>query len=173
MDDRSIGTITMGPSFNLQGGYTFLILETGNMIHRREFTELPIPDNIIKHIEQLATLDGEDGNIIFTNRAGTEVADIPKSDEYKDWPAEANLTGVELQSFQDCQNIVDSYIQDDDEHNEPTYLDNNMKEDHELGHPPTQNEEADSELGHSPPQDDNINETQHDNEDEIETAIEF
>eukprot|EP00957_Ditylum_brightwellii_P162384 12365435-Ditylum_brightwellii.AAC.3 len=56
----------------------------GRLIHHRDFTKLPIPDSIIKKIEDMSKKEGQDGNIIFTNRAGKEIKDILLSDEYED-----------------------------------------------------------------------------------------
>eukprot|EP00957_Ditylum_brightwellii_P166590 12681050-Ditylum_brightwellii.AAC.2 len=101
MEDRSIGVIALGPSFSIQGGYKFLNLTAGQFINRKEFTKLPMPQSVINRVEELATTDGEDGYIIFRNRAGAKIANIQDADEYEDWPAKANLTGVDFQSAQD------------------------------------------------------------------------
>eukprot|EP00957_Ditylum_brightwellii_P017274 1301362-Ditylum_brightwellii.AAC.1 len=60
MNDRTIGAIALGPSFNLQGGYKFMSLETGKLIHRRKFTELPMPENVIKQVERRAEQEEQD-----------------------------------------------------------------------------------------------------------------
>eukprot|EP00957_Ditylum_brightwellii_P111121 8473183-Ditylum_brightwellii.AAC.1 len=52
---------------------------------------------------------GHDGSIIFTNRAGEEINNILPSEQYEDWPKEANLTGVALQHEQDCQATLETY----------------------------------------------------------------
>eukprot|EP00957_Ditylum_brightwellii_P144864 11033743-Ditylum_brightwellii.AAC.1 len=55
--------------------------------------------------------------MIFTNRAGEEIPQIQPSDNYEDWPKEANITGVELQEAQDHHETTDPIIQveaDDD-----------------------------------------------------------
>eukprot|EP00957_Ditylum_brightwellii_P061194 4643419-Ditylum_brightwellii.AAC.1 len=110
MQDRTIRAIALGPSMNMQGGYKFLNLESGEIINRRKFTELPMPESVIKKVEAFATADGEDRKIIFTNRAGAEISKIRESDEYEDWPDKANLTGVALQDEQDQQETVNSYV---------------------------------------------------------------
>eukprot|EP00957_Ditylum_brightwellii_P050001 3790049-Ditylum_brightwellii.AAC.1 len=84
MKDKSISTIVLGPSFNLQGGYKLLNLTTGQLINRREFTKLPMPQSVITRVEELVTIDGKDGNIVFTNRAGAKNANIQDADEYED-----------------------------------------------------------------------------------------
>eukprot|EP00957_Ditylum_brightwellii_P183861 14004833-Ditylum_brightwellii.AAC.1 len=101
MNDRTVGAIALGPSFNLQGGYKFLNISTGKLIHRRDFTELPMPDSIIKKIENMAEQEGQDGAIIFTNRAGKEIKDILFSDEYEDWSGDTIPTGVDIATAQD------------------------------------------------------------------------
>eukprot|EP00957_Ditylum_brightwellii_P204963 15341574-Ditylum_brightwellii.AAC.1 len=101
----------------MQGGYKFLIPSSRKIINQREFTKLPMPDRVIKRLENLATSGVEDGNIIFTNRASTKIANIKNSDEYEDWPADVNLTGVDFQKAQDCQNMVNLYVNEDDNDN--------------------------------------------------------
>eukprot|EP00957_Ditylum_brightwellii_P190886 14534397-Ditylum_brightwellii.AAC.1 len=60
MNDRTIGTIVLGPSFNLQGGYMFMSLETGKLIHQQQFTELPMPESVINQVERRAEQEGQD-----------------------------------------------------------------------------------------------------------------
>eukprot|EP00957_Ditylum_brightwellii_P164238 12504072-Ditylum_brightwellii.AAC.1 len=140
MQNRTTGAVTLGPSLNMQGGYKLLNLISGQIINRREFTELPMPDSVIKRMEELTTADGEDGNIIFTNRACTKIANIKETDEYEDWSANANLTGVDLQTAQDHQNMVNSYANEDDNKDVLSEYKSENKNEIELGHPPTQNE---------------------------------
>ncbi len=58
MDPRTTGAICLGPSGNIQGGHKFLSLQTGNVMVRRKWTELPVPADVINRIEDLA----QDGN---------------------------------------------------------------------------------------------------------------
>eukprot|EP00957_Ditylum_brightwellii_P046790 3551035-Ditylum_brightwellii.AAC.1 len=80
----------MGPSFNLQGGYNFLNLETGKTIKQRDFDELPMPNWVIKRVEELAEKDSEDRNIIVEDRNQQPMGDL---DENETAPDDGYLTG--------------------------------------------------------------------------------
>eukprot|EP00957_Ditylum_brightwellii_P162258 12354500-Ditylum_brightwellii.AAC.1 len=71
-------------------------LDTGQLIHRQEFTKLPIPDGVQRKVEAMAEAEGHDGKILLTNKAREEIGDIFPTNQYEDWPEEANLTGVSL-----------------------------------------------------------------------------
>ena len=51
---RSLGAIALTPTGNVQGGYFFLSLATGNRISRHSWTELPLTDTAIARVEALA-----------------------------------------------------------------------------------------------------------------------
>ena len=50
MQRRSTPAITLLPS-NQRGGYYFMSLYTGRRLHSYHWTELPIPENVIKRVE--------------------------------------------------------------------------------------------------------------------------
>eukprot|EP00957_Ditylum_brightwellii_P115287 8791189-Ditylum_brightwellii.AAC.1 len=67
-----------------QGGYKFLHLATGKIIHHSKFTELPMPTIVIKRFKKVAEDKGQGESISFTNRIGEEIPDIQPADEYED-----------------------------------------------------------------------------------------
>jgi len=58
MDSRTTGGINLGPS-NFNGGYKFFSLVTGEILTRRSWTELPIPGDVIKRVEDMSDSCGE------------------------------------------------------------------------------------------------------------------
>ena len=50
---RSVGAIALMPS-NEQGGYWFMSLKTGHKLQGYHWVELPVSDNVIDRVEQLA-----------------------------------------------------------------------------------------------------------------------
>ena len=50
---RTAGAIVLFHSGNLQGGYDSSSLSTGKLIHRRRWTELPIPTEVITMIDEM------------------------------------------------------------------------------------------------------------------------
>jgi len=52
----------------MQGSYYFLDLDTRAMIKRRRFTELPMPDSVIKRVERWGKRDKQNGTLSFCDR---------------------------------------------------------------------------------------------------------
>ncbi len=53
MEYRSTGAICLG-SNNFNGGYSFYSLETGEIISRRNWTELPVPVDVISQLKEMS-----------------------------------------------------------------------------------------------------------------------
>ena len=53
MNPRTIGAICLDPKGNVQGGYNFMSLVTGERIHRRQWTSLPMPTEVVELVHQL------------------------------------------------------------------------------------------------------------------------
>jgi hypothetical protein len=71
MVSRATPAIVLGPTGNLQGTYKFFNLETGLKIKRRSFTRYPMPDSVIKKVEQYAKRRNPgDGDFNFADRSG-------------------------------------------------------------------------------------------------------
>ena len=67
---RTSGAIALWPTGNEQGGHYFLSLHSGKRINRYAWTELPMPNEVIAQVHQLAiAVDKYDG-IIFTDMDG-------------------------------------------------------------------------------------------------------
>jgi hypothetical protein len=54
MESRTTGAICLGPS-NVSGGYNFYSLETGEIITRRNWTELPVPMDVISRLKEMSS----------------------------------------------------------------------------------------------------------------------
>lgn len=54
MDSRTMGAIALRPTGNAQGGHFFYNLRTGKRISRNRWTELPMPDEVVKRVEQMS-----------------------------------------------------------------------------------------------------------------------
>jgi hypothetical protein len=51
MVERTTGAIALRPTGNAQGGFYFYSLTTGRVLNRNQWTELPMPTEVIKRIE--------------------------------------------------------------------------------------------------------------------------
>lgn len=74
MQERTSSCINLGPTGNFQGTHKFLCLTTGRVIKRRKFTELPMPDSMIRRVEALAAADRQTRRqtLDFRNRNNME-----------------------------------------------------------------------------------------------------
>ena len=64
MKRRGIPAISLGKS-NQQGGHYFMLLHLGKQIHSYNWQELPVPNDVIDHVEELAE---EENQPILTNK---------------------------------------------------------------------------------------------------------
>ncbi len=69
MASRTRGAICLGPTGNMQGTYKFLCLDSGKVINRRQFKELPMPASVIRKVEDMGKR-GTAGNLVFSDRNG-------------------------------------------------------------------------------------------------------
>ena len=53
MAPRTVGDLALHPTSNLQGGYYFYSLDSGKRIKWYSWTELPMPVEVMKHVEVL------------------------------------------------------------------------------------------------------------------------
>jgi hypothetical protein len=70
---RTRAAISMGPSGNLSGGHRFLALDTGKMIVRNRWKELPMPTAVIDCVYVLGR--AECLLLVFTDRQGRTIGD--------------------------------------------------------------------------------------------------
>jgi hypothetical protein len=75
--------ISMGPSGNLSGGHLFLALDSGKMIVRNRWKELPMPTAVIDRVNVLSRT--ERSLLVFTDRQGRVIGDYaPTTVEHAD-----------------------------------------------------------------------------------------
>jgi hypothetical protein len=104
---RTHGAISMGPSSNLSGGQRFLALDTGTLIVRNFWKELPMPlavidrVNVLGRTERSMLVSNRLGRVIgnytpIENVAGEEDESIANDLYYSISPAPAGMPGVSL-----------------------------------------------------------------------------
>ncbi len=74
MQPRTTGAIATKPTGNAQGGFWFYSLTTGRMLDRKDWTPLPMPQDVIDRITVLARRNPV--GMKFTNMRNEEVYDI-------------------------------------------------------------------------------------------------
>ena len=70
MIPRSTPALVLGPTGNLQGTYKFYNIATGAKIKRQKFTPYPMPDSVIRKIEQSSTAGYLPGALDFGDQNG-------------------------------------------------------------------------------------------------------
>jgi hypothetical protein len=71
---RTKGSIFLRPSGNLQGGFKFMALNSGNKIVGRSWDVLPMPDIVIDRVNALGR--DQPQQMTFTNRHGRLIGDV-------------------------------------------------------------------------------------------------
>ncbi len=80
---RRRATIALGPLQTSTTSYLFMALDTGKIINRAQFTEIPMTESVIARVNKLGS--GEPELLTWTNRRGEIIGDGPTWDT-----AEAN-----------------------------------------------------------------------------------
>eukprot|EP01040_Poterioochromonas_malhamensis_P009801 gene9801-biopygen1902 len=81
MKPRTTGAISLGPSGNMQGAYKFLSLDTWKVIVRRSWTELPIPNDVLRLINS-KTEDVDVGVDVEVDVGGNAAGDLVNEDDH-------------------------------------------------------------------------------------------
>jgi hypothetical protein len=108
MQSCTMPAICLDPTGNMQSTYTFLNLATGHIVKCCRFHEIPAPDLVIKHVNDLATKNGVSSILVFANwhkipynwpdNANQDGVDPTPLAPYQDIPAK--ITGVALERHQ-------------------------------------------------------------------------
>ena len=114
--ERTIACINLGPTGNIQGTHRFLNLETGRVIKRKTFKEMPMPDDVIERVHYWGLKDKQQANnFTFRNRNNEDfawdddplVSDNAIEPEIAPFPdLPAVLPGIELERDQPTPAVV-------------------------------------------------------------------
>ena len=74
---RTVGAICLGPTGNLQGSYKFYNLRSGRLITRRNWTAIPMPQEVIDRVDALGKADKQPPLLTFFDRRGLLIGDLP------------------------------------------------------------------------------------------------
>eukprot|EP00957_Ditylum_brightwellii_P128691 9817495-Ditylum_brightwellii.AAC.1 len=76
-NERTVRAICLGPVRNSQGGCKFLNLNTGRSMKWKQWTLLPIPDNVISQINNMGKQQKQKSDLTVTNCNGNLIATDP------------------------------------------------------------------------------------------------
>jgi hypothetical protein len=80
MQTRTTGAIALRPTGNSQGGYYFFSLTTGRRLNRNNWTELPMPQDVIDRVHTFARRSNANRELLFAWRDGTPINDDEADD---------------------------------------------------------------------------------------------
>jgi hypothetical protein len=124
---RTIGAIALRPTGNMQGGHFFMSLATGRRISRRRWTALPMPDDVIERVHQIATQQNADHGLSFRDRNGLSFDDDDEADDDEDdtsYPDNSDDGQDDVTYYEDAYDdeqwinddqLVDGHLDADDE----------------------------------------------------------
>jgi hypothetical protein len=105
MNMRRHGAIALGPSPTSTTSYLFLALDTGKIINRAQFTEIPITASVIEHVNQLGS--GKPAMLTWTNRCSETIGDGPLWDTTETRNNDASTTSAVAEAMEeDDDNVV-------------------------------------------------------------------
>ena len=125
MTDWTLGAICLGPNGNAQGGHYFMCLSTGARITRDQWTDLPMPREVIRQVSDMGRQQGMPTTLTFADRHGRELEDrlveIPDNDTTQEaydphYDDESSHTGDDDLSYDTSIDRVGDI--DDDEGND-------------------------------------------------------
>ena len=70
MTERTIAAICLGTTFNHSGSYKFMKLESGRLVKKTQFNELPMPYHVITHVMELGKTQKGPRGLIFKDKKG-------------------------------------------------------------------------------------------------------
>ena len=95
MAARTQGAVSLGMSENVQGGHTFLSLETGKIVTQFKWMKIPTPQSVINRIHAMAK--GQPSMPVFHDCLGNPIGDeFPDFFEKPDPAVNDDITGVDL-----------------------------------------------------------------------------
>ena len=84
MASRTTGAISLRPTGNKQGGYFFFSLSTGRRLNRNNWTNLPIPNEVIDRVNMMAEERNAEEELTFEYRDGRPAGVAVKDDDLSD-----------------------------------------------------------------------------------------
>lgn len=109
MSTRTVGALALRPTGNMQGGFYFFSLSSGQVINRNVATKLPMPNEVVDRVHQLARQQKANmAGLVFGDRAGNVYADneVEDGDDDDDYDPDSDDDG---------DDVDDDFDADDDE----------------------------------------------------------
>ena len=112
MSPRTVGALALRPTGNAQGSFYFMSLSAGRVLNRLRGTALPMPDDVIDRVHQMARQQKADPGLLFGDRNMNPIYDKMSNDEEDE------------DYLPDSQTDEESCIDDDEDGSNGDNLDN-------------------------------------------------
>ena len=116
---RTVGALALRPTGNAQWGFYFLSLSTGRVLNRLRATALPMPDNVVDQVHQMARQQRANPGLIFESRSHVGTANGEDMDDVSDDEEDEDYTPGE----QDGDKSEDVHEEDDNGPHDHEYED--------------------------------------------------
>ena len=98
MQSRTVGAISLRPTGNDQGGHFYLSLVTGRLLNRLHVTPLPMPDEVITRVHEMARLNPK--GLFFCDRNNKPISSVEDDSDNESSYSPNNIT-ITFSSYQD------------------------------------------------------------------------
>ena len=138
MNPRTVGALALHPTGNAQESFYFMSISTGRVLNRLHATPLPMPDEVVDRIHQLARQQRTNPGLLFGDRnmnsTDMESIDSSESEDDEDYlPDQEELDEESMVEDEDSGQVYD----DVHEHDELTgNISIAMSESNSVGHRP-------------------------------------
>ena len=109
---RQRAAIALGLSQTSTTSYLFMELDTGKIINRAQFTEIPMTESVIERVNELGS--GEPELLTWTNRRGETIGNGPSWSTMETSTNDANITSADAEATEDDDDDVVVVVAEED-----------------------------------------------------------
>jgi hypothetical protein len=108
MQTRTTRAIALRPAGNARGGYYFFSLMTGRRLNRSNWTDLPMPQDVIDRVHTFARRSNANRALLFAWRDGTPITDdADDADDTESNPSDKSDSEDDDSYTGDCHDDAD------------------------------------------------------------------
>ncbi len=122
MESRTTGAISLGTTGNIQGTYRFLNLQTGEIIVRRTWNELPIPLDVIDRVDEITANEPDYENDINIEEDDAEEDDTNQNQNLENGDDDLPITNganetEEIERENELENEIEDVREEENQNN--------------------------------------------------------
>jgi hypothetical protein len=105
---RTTGVLNLGPTRNIQGTHKFLSLQTREVIVRRKWTELPVPEDVIDRLKDIL---GESGKIDLHGDEDCEERNVENTNEEDKYEVSQDMEQINVDQERESAAEIEPEVQ--------------------------------------------------------------